>query len=129
MEGKKKILIIDDDTFLLGIYSMKFEKSGFEVKVAPSGPDAIALLKDHYLPEIILLDLVMPILDGFATYEAIRKEKLAPNAIAIMLTNQGLASDLARAKELGVEGYIIKATTIPAEVVSEVIAIYQNNKK
>ena len=108
---------------------MKFEKSGFAVKIAPSGPDAIVLLKDNYVPDIILLDLVMPILDGFATYEAMQKEHLASHAVAIMLTNQGLASDLAKAKELGIDGYIIKATTIPAEVVSEVIAIYQKNKK
>ena len=129
MEEKKKIFLIDDDTFLLSVYAMKFEKSGFEVKIAASGNDALDVLKDGYKPDIILLDLIMPVMDGFSIYESIKKENLAPNAVAIMLTNQGLASDIDRAKELGVHGYIIKATTIPAEVVSEVIAIYKKNNK
>jgi CheY-like chemotaxis protein len=125
----KKILIIDDDTFLLGIYSVKFQKSGFEVKVAAAGSEAFAILKGGYAPDIILLDLVMPILDGFAVYENIKKENLAPLAVTIMLTNQGLSSDIQRAKELGIQGYIIKATTIPAEVVSEALDIFAKNTK
>lgn len=129
MEIKKKILLIDDDKFLLSVYSMKFEKNGYEVKIASSGEDALTQLRDKYTPDILLMDLVMPGMDGFSIYETVKKEHLAPGAIAIMLTNQGLSSDIARAKELGVQGYIVKATTIPAEVVAEVEDIYQKNKK
>ncbi len=126
---KKKILIVDDDKFLLGMYSMKFGKSGFDVKIAPGGSEAFQILKDGWKPEILLLDLIMPVMDGFSIYENIKKENLAPNVIAVMLTNQGLQSDINRAKELGFHGYIVKATTIPSEVVSEVIGIYEKNKK
>ncbi len=129
MQDKKKILIIDDDKFLLSIYSMKFEKNGFEVKVASSGSEALTILHDGYKPNILLLDLIMPVMDGFSIYEAIKKENLAPGVVSIMLTNQGLSTDINRAKELGIQGYIIKATTIPAEVVQEVIEIYNKNKK
>jgi len=129
MNEKKKILIIDDDKFLLNMYSMKFEKNGFDVKVAVGGVDAIEILKGDYKPDILLMDLIMPVMDGFSMYETIKKENLAPNALAIMLTNQGLVSDINRAKELGVHGYIVKATTIPSEVVDEVIEICQKNKK
>lgn len=128
MNEKKKILIIDDDKFLLNMYSLKFDKNGFEVKVATGGVDAIEILKNDYKPDILLMDLIMPVMDGFTMYETIKKENLAPNALAIMLTNQGLVSDINRAKELGVHGYIVKATTIPSEVVEEVIEIYQKNK-
>jgi len=128
MNEKKKILIIDDDKFLLNMYSMKFDKNGFEVKVAPGGVDAIEILRNGYQPEILLMDLIMPVMDGFSMYETIKKDNLAPNALAIMLTNQGLVSDINRAKELGVHGYIVKATTIPSEVVEEVIEIYQKSK-
>lgn len=128
MNEKKKILIIDDDKFLLNMYSMKFEKNGFEVKVASGGVDAIEILRNGYKPEILLMDLIMPVMDGFSMYETIKKDNLAPDALAVMLTNQGLASDINRAKELGVHGYIVKATTIPSEVVEEVIEIYQKNK-
>jgi CheY-like chemotaxis protein len=129
MEEIKKILIIDDDNFLLNMYSMKFSKSGFEVKTASGGYDAINLLKGGYKPDIILLDLVMPIMDGFSIYQSIKKENLSPDSVAIMLTNQGLNSDINKAKELGFDGYIVKATTIPSEVVDEVVEIYKKNKK
>jgi len=128
-QEKKKILIIDDDRFLLNMYSMKFSKSGFDVKIAGGGPEAIEILKDGFKTDILLMDLIMPVMDGFAVYETIKKDKLAEGSIAIMLTNQGLVSDINRAKELGVHGYIVKATTIPSEVVEEVIEIYNNNKK
>lgn len=126
---KRKILILDDDRFLLNMYSMKFEKNGFEVKVAGGGSEALDILKEGFNPDIMLMDLIMPVMDGFTFYETAKKEKLADNIIAIMLTNQGQVSDINRAKELGVHGYIVKATTIPSEVVEEVIQIYNNNKK
>lgn len=129
MQDKKKILIVDDDKFLLSMYSMKFEKSNFEVKTSTSTEDAINILKDGFKPDVLLMDLIMPVMDGLAMYEKIKTDKLAEGAVAVMLTNQGLVSDIDRAKALGVHGYIVKATTIPSEVVDEVIDIYNKNKK
>ncbi|MFA6227257.1 MAG: response regulator [Candidatus Paceibacterota bacterium] len=129
MQDKKKILIVDDDKFLLNMYSLKFERNGFEVKVAQGGEDAINILKDGFKPTVLLMDLIMPVMDGFEMYEKIKKDNLAVGAVAIMLTNQGLTSDINRAKELGVHGYIVKATTIPSEVVEEVIGICNANTK
>ncbi|MEI8123660.1 MAG: response regulator [bacterium] len=128
-QEKKKVLIVDDDKFLLSMYSIKFNKSGFDVKVACGSQDALTVIKDGFVPDIILLDLIMPVMDGFDLYEAIKKDNLLPNVVAIMLTNQGLNSDINKAKELGLHGYIVKATTIPSEVVEEVIEIYNKNKK
>lgn len=117
---KKKIFIIDDDAFLLGMYSMKFEKNGFETKVAANGSDAIDTLRNGYKPDIIITDLIMPVMDGFSLCENIKKEKLVPDVVFILLTNQGTSADIKRAKDLGVHGFIVKATTIPSEVVNEV---------
>ena len=72
---------------------------------------------------------MIPEMDGFAIFEAIKKEKLAPNAISIVLTNKGLSEDIKKAKEIGFHGYIVKATTIPAEVVEQVKKIYEENCK
>ena len=120
MEQKKKIFIIDDDSFLLSMYSMKFEKNGFETKVASNGTDALEILRNGYVPDVLIMDLIMPVIDGFSMYETIKKENLAPKAISVMLTNQGTLSDINRAKELGINGFIVKATTIPSEVVEEI---------
>jgi len=120
MNDKKKIFIVDDDSFLLSMYSMKFEKNGFETKVAANGSDALEMLRGGYKPDVLIMDLIMPIIDGFTMYEFVKKENLAPGALSVMLTNQGTVADISRAKELGINGFIVKATTIPSEVVDEV---------
>ncbi len=130
MEKKiPKVLIVDDDKFLLNMYSIKFSKGGFEVNSAGAGQEALDKIKGGYDPDIILLDIVMPGMDGFETLESLKKNNIAPNALIIMLTNQGQLADIEKAKSFGINGYIIKATTIPSEVVQEVVRIYNLEKK
>lgn len=124
-----KVLIVDDDKFLLNMYSMKFSKNNYEVNSASSGTNALDKIKGGYAPDIILLDIVMPGLDGFGVLETLKEDSLAPNSLIIMLTNQGQLSDIEKAKNFGIDGYIIKATTIPSEVVEEVTKIYNSKKK
>lgn len=126
---KPKVLIVDDDKFLLNMYSIKFSKNDFEVNSAMSGGEAINKIKEGYIPDIILLDIVMPGMDGFEILSTIKKDKLAPKALIVMLTNQGQLSDIEKAKTYGINGYIVKATTIPSEVVEEVKRIYSAEKK
>lgn len=126
---KPKVLIVDDDKFLLNMYSVKFSKRDFQVESALSGGEALNKIKEGYTPDIILLDIVMPVMDGFELLEKIRTEKLVPNSLIIMLTNQGQLSDIEKAQSFGINGYIIKATTIPSEVVEEVERIYNLEKK
>ncbi len=119
--GKKyKVLLVDDDRFLLDMYSIKFTKSGHTTKVASSSADALKMLKDGFVPDVIVLDIIMPSMDGLELLEVIRKEKLTPNTKVVMLTNQSQPTDIERATKLGVAGYIVKASTIPSEVVKEV---------
>ncbi len=121
---KYKIFLIDDDSFLINMYSLKFTKSGFEVNTAQTSSDAIKKLKEGYIPDIILLDIIMPGMDGLDLLADIRKEKFAPNATIIMLTNQSDTNDIEKAKSLGVRGYIVKATTVPSEVIEEVLKLH-----
>ena len=69
----------------------------------------------------------MPGMDGLELLKIIKQENLAPDSVIIMLTNQ--ADDFEKAKALGVDGYIIKATTIPSEVVDQVLTIYRNKQE
>lgn len=127
--AKKKILIVDDDTFLLDMYALKFKNKGFEVVTSASGMDAMAKLKkDGYRPDIIVVDIVMPQMDGFELVQNIHKEfGVESKAVIILLTNQSQSSDIEKAKKLGVHGYIVKASSIPSEVVDEVEKIYKAN--
>jgi len=123
-----KVFIVDNDKFLLGMYSTKFAEAGYDVDVAV-GPDAaLEKLRAGIKPEIMVFDTVMSPIDGIDLLKTIRDEKLAPDAAVIILTNQDQRSDIARAKELNVDGYIVKATTIPSEVLHEVEKIYATKK-
>jgi CheY-like chemotaxis protein len=129
-EQHTKILIVDDDTFLLNMYSMKFSKNGFEVQTAQNGADALKKIKDgNYTPDIMLFDVIMPGIDGIELLTEIRKQNLTPDATIVMLTNQSDTGDIDRAKALKVNGYIVKATTIPSEVISQVQQIHQDAHK
>ncbi len=122
-------MIVDDDKFLVDMYSLKFSKYGFDIESATKGEEALEKLREGANPDILMLDVVMPSLDGIGLLKKIRQEKLADGAVVVMLTNQGQKSDIDEAEKLGVSGYIVKATTIPSEVVEEIMVIYNNTGK
>lgn len=123
------ILFIDDDKFLLDMYALKFSKNNFDVHTAQGPEEGLKLLRDGYKPNIILVDVVMPEMDGIQLLEIAKKENLLKDTVMIILTNQGLPDDIARAKKLNVDGYIIKSTTIPSDVLEQVKKIYSSSKK
>lgn len=123
MGEKKKILIVDDDSFLLDMYALKFSQNNFEVHTAVSGVQGLEKLKAALNPDIILTDIIMPEMDGFEMLKNINEQKLADNAIKIILSNKSQQSDIDQGKELGVSGYIVKANSTPVEVISQVVAI------
>ena len=124
--NQKKILFVDDDKFLLDMYALKFNKAGYEAKTADSTEYAFKLIKDGYTPDILLADIIMPGKDGLQFVSEIRAANLIPNAVIVFLTNQGESNDINRARALKADGYIVKATTIPSEVLAEVEKIYQH---
>lgn len=122
--GKKyKILLVDDDKFLIDMYSLKFQENDFIVETVFGGEEAVNKLKEKKDFDIVLLDLIMPGMDGFELLENIRNQKLAENSAVIVLSNQGQKEDVDRANQFGVDGYIIKASTIPSEVLHTVVKI------
>lgn len=127
-EKKFRILIVDDDAFIQNMYVAKFTKSGHEAMVAKNGQEVLVKLKDEAVPapDAILLDVVLPGMDGLQILAKAKEENLAPNAKFIMLTNQVDEEDMAGAKKLGAAGFIVKATLTPSEVVEKVLEILKN---
>lgn len=120
-EIKHKIIIVDDDDFLLDMYATKFSNSGVLVVPCKSGQAMLESLKTETGVKAILLDIVMPELNGIETLEEMRKQKLGEGIPVIMLTNQNEEDDIKRAEELGVNGYIVKSSATPSEVVEQVM--------
>lgn len=124
MEGeKRKILIVDDDSFLLDMYALKFSQNNFEVYTAGSGAQALQKIKGGLNPSVMLVDIIMPEMDGFEMLTQINMEKLSPNCVKIILSNKSQQSDIDRGESLGIAGYIIKANSTPVEVINQVVSI------
>lgn len=126
-EKNKKyvILLVDDDKFLLDMYSTKFSEQGFDVTAVFSAAEAIGKMQEGFTPDIILTDVVMPAMDGFEFLEAMKEKKLGMSSHKIVLSNLGQEKDLKHASDLGAKGYIVKATSTPSEVVKRVLEIVE----
>lgn len=124
-----RVFLTDDDRFLLDLYAVKFRNAGHEVTVFGGGEELLAALRKEgaVTPDAILLDIIMPGVGGFEALETIRKENLAKGAKIIILSNQGQDSDIERAKQLSVDGYIIKASAIPSEVLAETLRTIESS--
>ena len=126
MEGdKKKILIVDDDSFLLDMYALKFSQNNFEVHTGSSAMQALEKLKGGLVPDVMLTDIVMPEMDGFELLTEINKENLCPNCVKIVLSNKSQQSDIDEGTRLGAAGYIVKANSTPTEVINQVVNILE----
>lgn len=121
------ILLVDDDQFLLDMYSLKFTNRGHHITTARDGSEGLDKLKEGMTPDFILLDLIMPKMNGLEFLEEFRKLELSPKSLVVMLTNQGQSNDIEAAEKFNIKGYIIKAVTIPSEVVNEVERIGKEN--
>ena len=119
-ETRKKVLIVDDDKFLLDMYTIKFTENNFDVTAALGSVEALGKIKEGIDPDVALLDVVMPAMDGFELLETIKRDKLAPRAKVIILSNLGQQSDIDKGNALGADGYIVKANATPSEVVEKV---------
>ncbi|MBI4135808.1 response regulator [Candidatus Uhrbacteria bacterium] len=116
---KTKILIIEDDTFLAGIYANKFEREGFGVVLAVDGEAGLKSAKKE-LPDIILLDVLLPKLDGFEVLQQLKAVSALHDIPVVLLTNLGQKEDVDKGLKFGAADYLIKAHFMPAETVEKV---------
>ena len=103
-----KILLVEDDLSLLKIYSNKLKISGFDVSMAITGDEALRKVKTE-LPDLVLLDLILPGKDGFMVLEEIKSDPKTKKIPVVILSNLGQESDIKRGKELGAIDYLVKS--------------------
>lgn len=116
-----KIAIIEDDAVISQMYRMKFEADGFTVEVAGNGRDGVQLVKE-FQPDLILLDMQMPVMDGSEALAAIRGEDWGKAVPVIVLTNLGEEEAPKNLRSLGIHSYIVKADLTPRQVAERVKA-------
>ncbi len=121
-----KILLVEDDKFLSDMYVTKFSKLGYEIEAAYDGEEGIRKIK-KLRPDIILLDIRLPLKDGFEVLRETKEDQKTKNIPVILLTNLGQKEDIKEGLKLGAVDYLIKAQFTPQEIVDKVKRITSDN--
>jgi DNA-binding response OmpR family regulator len=115
----KKILLVEDDDALANVYLMRLQAEGFDVRRVANGEDALAAARE-YMPDLILLDAMMPKVSGFDVLDILRNTPETMNIKIIMLTALSQESDKERAQGLGVDDYLVKSQVVISDVVERI---------
>lgn len=119
-KGKKiKIVLVEDDAFLAGMYVAKLNLENFEVHLAPDGEKGLKMAQTE-VPDIILLDIILPKMSGFDVLKSLKEDPKTKNVPVILLTNLGQRDDVQKGLDLGASDYLIKAHFMPSEVVEKI---------
>lgn len=118
-QKKDKILLVEDDESLASVYVERFEAEGFDVRHVANGEEALTNAIE-YKPDLILLDVMMPKISGFDVLDILRNTPETANIRIIMLTALSQEKDKERAKEMGVDDYLVKSQVVIADVVDRV---------
>jgi DNA-binding response OmpR family regulator len=119
---KKTIMLVEDDKFIVDIYETKLSHSGFNVIVANNGKEAVDLLAEN-TPDLMLLDLVMPYMDGFDVLKEMHDSPEWSKIPVILLTNLSQKEDIEKGMQLGAKDFLIKSHFTPSEVLKKIEAL------
>ena len=119
MNTKKKILLVEDDAALSGVYKSRLKMEGFEIREVDNGEQALSAALD-FKPDLILLDAMMPKISGFDVLDILRNTTETANVRIIMLTALSQPKDKERAESLGVDDYLVKSQVVIGDVVERV---------
>lgn len=118
-QAKNKILLVEDDNSLATVYVDRLEAEGFDVKRVENGEDALAAA-ESFQPDLVLLDVMMPEINGFDVLDILRNTPKTANLKVIMLTALSQESDKQKAVSLGVDDYLVKSQIVIADVVERI---------
>ena len=122
VENSKKILLVEDDVFVSDIYHRKLTQDGYDVDLANNGLEAIKALEKN-IPDLIVLDILMPYMDGREVLEKLKENKKWKDIPVIMLTNLSEKDEMEKDLEAGIGEYLIKSHFTPSEVVEKIEAL------
>ena len=114
----KKILIVEDDKFLRELISQKLLKEGFDIAEAVDGEKGLQSIKEEK-PDLVLLDLILPGIDGFEVLAKAKEDPILANIPIIILSNLGQKEDIEKGLKMGAVDYLIKAHFTPAEIIEK----------
>jgi len=115
----KKILLVEDDPFLIEIYTTKFKQAGFIVDVVENGEQCLKRVSEDK-PDVLILDIVLPDMDGWGVLKEIKKNSQFKDMKVIILSNLGEKGEIEKGINLGAVRYFVKAHYAPSEIVEEV---------
>lgn len=119
----KQILLVEDDPFLVDIYTTKFKEMGFDIQVVQDGNQVMKKIVEQKI-DLVLLDIVLPHIDGWEILKNINEDPKLKDLKVVVLSNLGQQSEIDKAFSLGAIKYLIKAHYTPSEVVEEIKKIY-----
>jgi CheY-like chemotaxis protein len=119
VQKKKKIMIVEDDSFVMDIYQTKLSQEGYEVLPAENGAEAIKKLEKE-IPDLILLDIIMPYIDGLQVLRKIKADEKLKDIPVILLTNLSQKENINEGLGLGADDYLIKSHFTPSEVLEKI---------
>ncbi|MCJ7827878.1 response regulator [Patescibacteria group bacterium] len=124
-QKKKKVLIVEDEKSLRELLDLKLQLEGFTVLLAKDGEEALQKIKKD-LPQLVLLDLVLPGLDGFGVLKKMRKDPITAKIPVIIISNLGQKEEIDRGLLLGANDYMVKANFTPQHIVDQVNRYLKN---
>ncbi|MCD5385019.1 MAG: response regulator [Candidatus Pacebacteria bacterium] len=123
-----KILVVEDDKFLRELITQKLIREGYDVKGAVDGEDGVIKIKEEK-PDIILLDLILPGIDGFEVLTKVKDDPELKDIPVLILSNLGQRDDVERGLKLGAVDFLIKAHFTPGEIIEKIEKIMGDNKE
>jgi DNA-binding response OmpR family regulator len=115
----KKILIAEDDKYLASAYKLKLEREGYTIQIAEDGQETLNSL-DSFKPDLIILDIMMPVKDGFITLKELRANSLYQNIPVIVASNSGLKEDKEKSMSFGATDFIVKSDLSMADLLIKI---------
>ena len=113
------VLLVEDDKSLIEMYQVRFQEEGFTILLAEDGATGLQFAREQH-PSIILLDIMLPKMDGFAVLTELKKDSGTKHIPVLMMTNLGQQADIDKGHQLGADDYIVKSSLTPSQVAEKI---------